>query len=327
MRDARARGARASSATRPTRAPSGSRRPTSRGWPTRSAALSAPRSLPMIRERAPAKVNLVLQVGPRAAGRAARALLAVRLARPGRRAARSSRRPARRRGRLPGRRGPEPRGRGARARSASAPRPTCRRSASRSTSASRWPPGWAAAAPTPRRCCAPRTRSRARRSTRTRCARSARRIGADVPSQVEPAPRARHRRRRARRAGRRCRRWRWCWCRTGDGLSTARRLRGADRLGSARRERLDPSALRALAAAPLRRARRPRSRTTSSPRRSSLRPELAGATRRAARRRRARRARVTGSGPTASACSSARPRAEAAARLSSGAVARGIRDR
>ena len=44
-----------------------------------------------------------------------------------------------------------------------------RRCGWRSRSGSPWPRGWAAEAPTPPPCCAPRTASRARRSTRRGC--------------------------------------------------------------------------------------------------------------------------------------------------------------
>ena len=63
------------SATRRTPARSGSRRRTSRAWPTCSATNGLPASAERERvmtERAPAKVNLVLEVGPARAGRAAR---------------------------------------------------------------------------------------------------------------------------------------------------------------------------------------------------------------------------------------------------------------
>ena len=60
-----------------------------------------------------------------------------------------------------------------------------------------------------------------------------------------------------------------------EGLSTADVYREADRIGSTR-ARLDPDAVRALAGRAARRSWPPRSRTTWSPRRSTLRPDLAG---------------------------------------------------
>ena len=134
-----ARRARAQSANPPTRGPSGSPPATGSGSPQRSAASAWARcsraiepAAMVVHERAYAKVNLVLQVGPAACGRHAPALLAVRLDRPRRRARRCE--PARRgRGqrRVRGRRGREPRARLRSSAFRERAAPSCRRCAVR----------------------------------------------------------------------------------------------------------------------------------------------------------------------------------------------------
>ena len=160
-----------SSATRPTPAPSGCRPATGRGWPTRSAASGSRAATPRVASRRDPRARLREgQPGPprRAPARRRHApdLLAVRLARAGRRARRPRRAsPARDSVDLPrrARARTSPRGRSREFRSRARPR-AARRSRCGSTSASRWPPGSAAGAPTPPRRCAPPTSSPGGRS-------------------------------------------------------------------------------------------------------------------------------------------------------------------
>ncbi len=86
---------------------------------------------------------------------------------------------------MPGGRRPQPR-RGRARRLPRAASPSCRGCGCGSRSGSRWPPVWAAGAPTPPRSCAPRTGSSASRSTPSELRALAARLGSDVPSQVEP---------------------------------------------------------------------------------------------------------------------------------------------
>ena len=190
-----------SSATRPTRAPSACRRPTTRGWPSSSA--------PARDHRDRARQGQPRPAGrPPARRRPARAVLAVRSARAGRRADLRA-----------GRAGRGGRARRGGARTWSRPRstpsaraPPSSRCAWRSRSASRWPAAWAAAAPTPRRPCARPTGWPASRSSLDELRTLGAAIGADVPSQVEPGPVAGHRARARGWSRSSCRRCGWCWC-------------------------------------------------------------------------------------------------------------------
>ena len=179
-----------SSATRPTSAPSGWRRRSSRSWPRGWRREAATRTRP-------GKVNLCLFLGPDPRRRPPRARDAVRVGLAGRRADAHARRgPARRGASAPASRArtwsPSARRRCARAAG------TRRRCGSRSASGSRSPPGWAAARPTPRRCCgcaarlAPvrrggaRARRRRARRRRPEPARPGPRLGTGAGEIVEP---------------------------------------------------------------------------------------------------------------------------------------------
>ena len=187
---------------------------------------------------------------PRAAprGRPARALLAVRAAGAGRRDRGLRGRAGR--GRLRRGRGREPRraGAGGAARAAAG---SARRCGSRSRSGSRSPPGSAAAAPTPPRCCGWRATRRGAPSLVPDLAGIAAELGADVPSQLDPA--------RSRWSGAPARRSSSCPTPAphavvllpgGGGLSTAAVFAEADRLGLGRDgEELDSLAARLREAA------------------------------------------------------------------------------
>ena len=147
-------------------------------------------------------------------------------------------------------------------------------------------------------------RSPARRSTRDAAARDRRALGADVPSQIEPAPRARHRRGRARRAGRAARRWRSCSSRRTKDSSTADVYGEADRIGSTRaapRPRT-PCGARGASARRLAAALE----NDLEPAALSLRPELARRSPAWTKRRRPRRARHRLGPHERSACSPTR---------------------
>ena len=240
----------------------------------------------VIRERAPAKVNLVLQVGDvRGDGLHELCSLFASLDLADELTIERLPDGARRPRRLCRRRRAEPRHAGAR-RAAYRARGDLPPLRSRSTSASRSRRDWAAAARTPRRCCARPTGSpdaaRRRRSARDRRPHRRRRAQPDRAS-----PRARHRRGRARRAASTCRRWRSCWSRRTmvcrPPTSTASR---PDRVDS-RAPRSRPAARAGRSSA--RRARALRWRTTWSPRRSTC-ARNSPASSRARGRRRAGRA-------------------------------------
>ena len=208
-----------------------------------------------------------------------------------------------RRGPLPRRRRAQPRARGARglprARAAAAARGRDRASASRS------PPASAAAAPTPPPSCAPPTRSPARRSTPTTCASSA-------PASA-PTSRA-----RSSPATRSCRAWASRSSRSSlpplarvlvpcaDGLSTRAVYAELDRRGDGARRRSTRS--RCASSRPTPQRSSPRSRTTSSRRRSRCGPS--SRTRSPPCARPARSA-PRSAAPARPASASSRPRADA----------------
>ena len=152
--------------------------------------------------------------------------------------------------------------------------------------------------------------------------RVAARVGADVPSQVEPG--------HALVAGAgevveplELPPMRLVLAPSADGLSTAAVYAEADRLGSTR-PRVDPAAVRRLAAAPLERLA-PTLENDLEPAALSLRPELA-TTLTGLRGSGALAALVTGSGPTVFAVFQDRADAERAARLSSSSVLASLRN-
>ena len=290
IRERAARGARARSAARRR-----ARRAARAGAVRRAGASGSPsagRIEPRgaIRERAPAKLNLVLHVGPPPRRRPARDLLAVRLARPGRRrCASSERRTQRRRGRAPGVEGENLAAARSRAfRERVGRRPAAARGRDRQAHPGRRRPRRRQRRRRRRRCARPTRIAGDPLDAGRRCASSARALGrrrararssrrhalvTGAGERVEPLDAAGDRGSSSCRAGRACR--------------PARSTREADRIGSTRASGSTPTPLRELAA-----GRRPRWRppleNDLEPAALSLRPELAGTARRAARGRRAR---------------------------------------
>ena len=213
------RRARVDSATRRTRAPSGCRRRTGRGLPTRSATSASPSSGrarrtptlgPVLRELAYAKLNLVLHVGRRrddgmhpVCSLVASIDLADEVDRRAEGVGRGHRRVRGRSGRQPGRPGarrvPLARGQGAAA---------ARRHAS--GSACRWRPGSAAAAPTPPPRCGSRTELAGHPLGREELRPPRRRPRLRRAQPARPAARARAGSGRARSSRWTCRRSRRC---------------------------------------------------------------------------------------------------------------------
>ena len=277
-----------------------------------------------MRERAPAKVNLVPPRRPAARRRPARALLDLRVARPRRR-----RRAERGRPRTsvvcPGVEGPNLADGGAaafRERAAADAAAAARR---RSRSGSRSRPAWAAAAPTPPRYCAPPTgiagepldgdelRALARAPRRRR----------PEPGRAAPRARARARARSSSRSS--CPPSRSCWCPQRRGPL---HRRASTREARPHRRRLARGSTRTRCGrSPTRRWRRWRARLENDlePAALALRPELARRARRAATR--PARWRRASAAPARPASASSRPASRAAAGRAARIVADGARRR
>ena len=303
IRDCRARRPRADRPSRRTPAPSGCPPRTGCAWPTpigpsasRTCGRDDPRdraaAMTRVTEHAFAKLNLVLHVGRRRRRRAAPALLALRLARPGRRAARGAERPSADRVECPGV-APEDNLAGA-ALAAFRERVADRCRRSRVQIDKRIPVAAGLGGGSADAAAALRAANRIAGKPLAAAAlrELARRPGLGRPQPGRAAPRAGRGRGRDRRAGRaaaagrRARASATRACRPAEVYAAARSHRAAGAIGSTRSRsaRCSPAAARTPRWPP-------RSRTTSSRPPWPLRPELARRPRRPARRGRARRAR------------------------------------